>query len=513
MAEKLTEKQLLLLNNLIYRREFTEKKNEDLTVGEILNTIISKEDGNSAQQTMTPEEWDAVYEIANGDNEIKNLQVTHMNYEKETGAKMACFVDESGQAYAVFAGTGANEWRDDCVAGTMTDSPQQVKAKEWIESTGYDDIIVSGHSKGGNKAMYVTVVTDCVSECYAFDGEGFSQEFCEKYEEQIREKKSSIHLTASYRDFVNVLLITVAGDVYYVENDIGVADASQYHSPDALFMYDSSGDIVYDIGNGGSLSQDPAMEMLHGFTLYMIENATEAEKVVVLSVIGELLTKFLAEKHGGVVRNDILETFGVEGGEIALRYLTEYLQELQVNNPEIYGKYRDAFGNYVGDAADNFWFFLLGEILIEPISEDLVFDNLTNGSILMIYRASEFFMGGNVVGRDFSESAKEALIGAAKESEDEAWWRVDRWDCWYRVENFFGQLNLDNYTANVDEYYRKLIDINDASVRDIEKIFAKVGELDSTYATKMKQQKQNLDSNVMKILKNVSSIIVPLAQR
>lgn len=188
MAEKLTEKQLLLLNNLIYRREFTEKKNEDLTVGEILNTIISKEDGNSAQQTMTPEEWDAVYEIANGDNEIKNLQVTHMNYEKETGAKMACFVDESGQAYAVFAEPGANEWRDDCVAGTMTDSPQQVKAKEWIESTGYDDIIVSGHSKGGNKAMYVTVVTDCVSECYAFDGEGFSQEFCEKYEEQIREK-------------------------------------------------------------------------------------------------------------------------------------------------------------------------------------------------------------------------------------------------------------------------------------------------------------------------------------
>lgn len=104
------------------------------------------------------------------------------------GVKMACFVDKNGQAYAVFAGTGANEWRDDCVTGTITDSPQQQKALDWFESLPYENVVVTGHSKGGNKAMYVSIVSDKAGECFAFDGEGFSREFCEKYKGQIEEK-------------------------------------------------------------------------------------------------------------------------------------------------------------------------------------------------------------------------------------------------------------------------------------------------------------------------------------
>lgn len=112
--------------------------------------------------------------MAEGDSETLDLTLVSTYYEEATGAHMACFVDKDGQAYAVFAGTGANKWRNDCVAGAMADSPQQVKALQWFESLPYDDIIVSGHSKGGNKAMYVTVLSDKADECYVFDGEGFS---------------------------------------------------------------------------------------------------------------------------------------------------------------------------------------------------------------------------------------------------------------------------------------------------------------------------------------------------
>ncbi len=342
----LTEKQMLLLSNLIYRREFTYLKTSKYKEGFTVEQIL-KEVSNSTQQAMTPEEWDAIYQIANSDPEILNLKITNINYEKETGAGMACFVDEkSGQAYAVYAGTGADEWRDDCVAGAQSDSVQQVKAKKWLDSLPYDNIIVSGHSKGGNKAMYVAVTSDKVSECYAFDGEGFSCEFCEKYKDRIEENKSKIHLIANHRDFVNILLLNIAGDTKYIDNDIGVSNASEYHAPNSLFKYSKDGKIEYSLGDIGE--QDPAMQMFHEFTVYLIENATESEKVVALSVLGELTTKFLGGEDAHV-REDILDVFGVEGGEVVLRYLTEYLQELRWKNPIKYNIYRGYFKEYIRD--------------------------------------------------------------------------------------------------------------------------------------------------------------------
>lgn len=515
MSEKLTEEQLLLLNNLIYRSEFT-KMNSDgtpvykgKTVGYILNIIIDANHGNT-QETMTPEEWDAIYRLAESDSKILDLKVTEQYYEPETGAKMACFVDvdKNGneQAYAVYAGTGANEWRDDCVAGAMADSPQQEKALKWLEGTPYDNIIVSGHSKGGNKAMYVAITSDKVSECYAFDGEGFSKEFCDKYEDEIKERGNKIHLTANYRDFVNILLINIAGETKYIENSIGVANAGEYHAPNSLFKYDENGNIEYSLGEIGT--QDLTMEMFHEFTVYLIENATETEKVLSLSVLGELLTKYLGG-NDGVVRDDIIGMFGIEAGEIVIRYLTEYLQELRWKNPVKYYKYREAFKNYVRDGYEAFWYYILASLLKESIVGDFLFDNITNGDMLRSYRTAEFFLGGNVVGRNFSESAKNVLIGAAKETEEEAWWRVDRWDCWYEVENFFGYLNLDNYTANVDAYYRKLIDINDASVRDIKNIFEKVYKVDNSYAKLMNGVTDELNDCVLKKLNNVKTKICP----
>lgn len=38
---------------------------------------------------------------------------------------------------------------------------------------------------------------------------------------------------------------------------------------------------------------------------------------------------------------------------------------------------------------------------------------------------------------------------------------------------------LDNYTANADAYYRKLVDMNDTSVNDIVKVFEEVRNIDS----------------------------------
>lgn len=514
MEEKLTEEELLLLCNLIYRKEFSAGKIDDrynyegLTVGEILSDC---EKNNNTQQTMTPEEWAAIYEMAKSDPKILNLKVTNQYCEPETGAKMACFVDSDGQAYAVFAGTGENEWRDDCVAGTMTDSPQQEKALEWIEQLPYDDIIVTGHSKGGNKAMYAAVTSDKVSECYAYDGQGFSLEFCNKYLIEILSKRDKIHLTANYRDFVNILLINIAGDTKYIKNDVGVANASEYHAPNALFKYEENGNIKYELGETGA--QDISMQMFHEFTVYLLQNATEAEKIEVLSVMGELLTDLIGGENA-VVREDIMDMFGVDGMEIALRYFTEYLQSVYKENPSKYYRYREYFEEYVRDGSDIWLYKLIAMYSRIPENKldklfDGLFDGVAIGGGVAIYKGYEFFHGGNVKGRDFSAEAKEALLDAARETEEEDWWQVTRWDCWYRVENMFGHLKLDSYTAEADKYYRKLIDINDASVKDIEKIFTDVYNADDTYSGKMSNSADGMN-DVLSKLRSVKDQIVPM---
>lgn len=137
--------------------------------------------------------------------------------------------------------------------------------------------------------------------------------------------------------------------------------------------------------------------------------------------------------------------------------------------------------------------------MVEPFVEQKLFDGLENGSILILFKLTQQFIGGNIRGRDFSQSIKEIMINAAKETEDEKWWQVTRWDCWYRIENLFGGLQWDLYTGKVDEYYRKLIDINDASVQDIEKIFSEVYQLDTDYAAKMSEETGNLNDVLLNL--------------
>lgn len=515
MEEKLTEEELLLLCNLIYRKEFSlefqdESGSKDATVRDILNKI-EKENDTHIQQTMTPEEWAAIYEMAKSDPKILNLKVTNQYCESETGAKMACFVDSDGQAYAVFAGTGENEWRDDCIAGTMADSDQQIKALEWIDQLPYDDIIVTGHSKGGNKAMYVAVTSDKVSECYAYDGQGFSLEFCNKYFIEILTKRDKIHLTANYRDFVNILLVNIAGDTKYIKNDVGIADAREYHAPNALFKYDKYGNIKYELGEIGN--QDISMQMYHEFTIYLLQNATEAEKIEALSVMGEFLTGSLGGKDA-VVREDIKDMFGVDGIEIVLRYFTKYLQSVYKENPLKYMIYRECFEEYVRDGSDMWLYRLIAMCSRIPgnkldILFDRLFDFVETGGGAAIYKIFEFFHGGNVKARDFSVKAKEAMLDAARETEEEDWWQVTRWDCWYQVESWFGHLNLDSYTAEADKYYRKLIDINDASVKDIEKIFTDVYNVDDTYSGKMSNSIDSMN-DVLSKLQSINAQIIPM---
>lgn len=85
----------------------------------------------------------------------------------------------------------------------------QKEALDYIECLPYEDITVVGHSKGGNKAMYVAVTSGKVSRNISMDGQGFSKEFIDKYWAEINEKGAIITNYSVSSDYVHVLLFPV----------------------------------------------------------------------------------------------------------------------------------------------------------------------------------------------------------------------------------------------------------------------------------------------------------------
>lgn len=89
---------------------------------------------------------------------------------------------ETKELYFVYRGTNRLEWIDNAEGFLQTSSRMQEHAvaffNKTMEAGGYEEkgytINVTGHSKGGNKAQYVTIVSEHkVDNCINFDGQGF----------------------------------------------------------------------------------------------------------------------------------------------------------------------------------------------------------------------------------------------------------------------------------------------------------------------------------------------------
>src|SRR5699024_6249914 len=130
------------------------------------------------------EKWAAIIRQIKNDADLYSLDIV----DKDDSVPALCFndPDDPGHAVVVFRGTsGKDEWIDNAIGLGVSDTERQKAALDYIENLPYDNITVAGHSKGGNKAQYVTVLSDKVDRCISMDGQGFSQEFIDKYYAEI----------------------------------------------------------------------------------------------------------------------------------------------------------------------------------------------------------------------------------------------------------------------------------------------------------------------------------------
>ncbi|QNU67815.1 DUF2974 domain-containing protein [Ruminiclostridium herbifermentans] len=236
-----------LLNVLMYL-DIEDVKVED---GWTLNRIISKlssiydspdgynkyldyhEKGSEADYADRQRQYQILANACKSNEHFANLIIDNQsslmtNPSYQVGGLEACtFNDTSGNVFVVYRGTGAGEWIDNGkgLSGLGVETPQQIEAREYferiVEANGYDDnnanIIISGHSKGGNKAQYVTITSQynyLINNCFNFDGQGFSPEaiaeFISRYgKEAYLQAVNKMFGFYAENDYVNPLGIPV----------------------------------------------------------------------------------------------------------------------------------------------------------------------------------------------------------------------------------------------------------------------------------------------------------------
>ena len=157
----------------------------------------------------------------------------------------------------------------------------------------YDSITVTGHSKGGNKAQYVTVLSDKVDRCISMDGQGFFQEFLNQYYVEIEKKGGCIKNYFLDGDFVSILLFPVPGsDQICIEGDNSIV-LEKNHVPSSFYRYyqdedghwyileNESGDTALVIGTG-----EVVMVYLHELTVFLFNVMLEGDKIKAGDYIG-----------------------------------------------------------------------------------------------------------------------------------------------------------------------------------------------------------------------------------
>jgi len=289
---ELSHGELLLLNNLIY----TKYVKDGRTVGDIIAAAekdIAKGKFN-ANYEMTLQEWQDVFDQVKASEKLCSYTVTNYVSNPDTEMRAACFINDTSNptdVNVIFRGTrGPYEWHDNGETIYMSDTPAQLAAKEYIENLPQEygkSLTVSGHSKGGNKAQYVTVTTDRVESCVSFDGPGFSDLFIEKYGSQIKNNRSKMINISAEQDVVNALLKPIAGKRIFIKTD----EQNPILSHKFNILLDGNGNLNPTVKEPGFVAQ-----FVNAYSIYIDENLEEPEKSYTVDGLIALLEDGEAEE-------------------------------------------------------------------------------------------------------------------------------------------------------------------------------------------------------------------------
>lgn len=567
MIMYLTDEQLMLLEQLTYLTDDVADAAgvllgpydsvEDLLQQFDEEALQKLEDSGKTFNYTGAEKWAAIIRQIKNDADLYSLDIV----DKDDSVPALCFndPDDPGHAVVVFEGTsGQDEWIDNAIGLGVSDTERQKDALDYIEDLPYDDITVAGHSKGGNKAQYVTILSDKIDRCVSMDGQGFSQEFLDKYYAEIQEKGRCIKNYYLDGDFVNILMFPVPGsDQICIAGDRSVVGPAN-HCPSSFYQFlrDEEGHWYIDSDENGDTilipgTREEVMVYLHEFTTFIINVMPEDERERAGDYIGHILAlAFVPDAHldvdGKVYTPDDLVEYLLSDPDMlakVLAYFVRYVETYNLSEDEI-RSLAEVFGMTE----------LLGEIedvakehdssLAQMISDaggllNLIIDQIRDGENdpiigVLLWLANGWLSEklGTEVDlpalwkkleaeyqsipefdaetarqdaackegkiRDFSERTYGILMSAIAAVEEDTYGSVSGWTQ-YAGEAWYDSLFIPNAIGGINAYFERVSEISRICRSSVDRIYGQADEADRRNAGRLRQSTEGLKALRQKI--------------
>lgn len=534
---KLSDNDLMILEQLTYLNsdvieralsysecsQFDIKKYKGKTIKEILSVFTQEGLQNLENETSaigmggaTGIEWASIIRYIQS-SDMRNLVLSDI-MQKNSSTLALCFTEgkEDNNAIVAFKGTsGKQEWIDNVEGLNMEDTECQKEALEYIECLPYDDITVVGHSKGGNKAMYVAVTSDKVTHCVSMDGQGFSQEFIDKYWAEINAKGGIITNYSVSTDYVHILLFPVPNSeqVYCKGYDggEGINDLTQHHSPNSFFLTDKSGKLIFDADGNVQIvrtNEDESVAMLHEFTTFVMNNGTVEDKAEIVSYLSGLLSLTFGSEAG----TDKIKEYALDDIEALttiLAYLVKYMDEYDLDADDI-DKLLEMLGlnslnfvagwviNYIkGQLTDNGEDKFTKKVL--PWLKKHFFDDI-DIDVAMVWEKTDSKVRNISVTRgvenyrakageihDYSMNVYNTLMSVINKINSLSFEGVSNWNRYAQFE-WFSKMLISLAVKGITTYSDNLIKMNNDNKRQIERLFEEIDKRDMVNANKIKRE-------------------------
>ena len=548
---QLTDEQIMLLEQLTYLEDKVARA-ADVVLGpyDSVESLLRQFDEDALAELEDSDEqfeglvsgkqWAAIIRQIQNDPELYSLDIAG----KDDSVPAICFTDpnDPDSAVVAFKGTtGQKEWWDNGSGFGLSDTEKQKEALEYIENLPYDSITVTGHSKGGNKAQYVTVLSDKVDRCISMDGQGFSQEFLDRYYAEIEKKGGSITNYYLDGDFVSILLFPIPGSAQVcIEGDDSII-LEKNHVPSSFYRYyqdedgywhileNKSGDPALVIG-----TREEVMVYLHELTVFLLNVMPEEDKRKAGDYIGNILAILMGQGdfpiEDKVYNKDnvaeyllsdkemlakllayfikYVETYNLTDEEV--RSLAEVLgldktlaaieEDMAEDNKTLSGFISDAGGllnliiNQIRDGKEDpviEWLLKwIGGWESEEVGEDMVdFWRSLEKEYQSIpefdpekARADAAGKGAKI--RDFSEKTYSILMSAILSVEADTYGSVSGWSG-YAGEEWYDTLLIPNAVGGINAYFERVSEINRQCRESAERVFAEANEADQENAKRL----------------------------
>lgn len=310
-----TNEQLALIGTLMYCEGITDTRGNLET--RLREMFYNGQEGDIDKLTFDaspdrfgyPEDLEKVVKAILKDPELCELEIkeTTTTYQDENNlsdtsgvlALCLCKVDDNNSEKAtdmavIYAGDYYSDaddglqlgWQNVLSGGMEENTDGQEFALKFLEDmydkygivsddgTKQTSVTVSGHSAGGNYSSYVTILSNIVDYCFAFDAQGLSSEFMRNHTEELEANSSKIVAYSSNTDIVTCLLNMILDCSERKFLSANSFDTEKWgvmtgHLPFVVFNYTDDGEMYFTEEGDNTL-----FKVLNPLSLTIVNNSS-----------------------------------------------------------------------------------------------------------------------------------------------------------------------------------------------------------------------------------------------